>query len=69
MSFWLDLVGLGVVGLIGGGALMYVFRLTSRRADALRRAGDHKSADTIDQMRFGNPAALPMHDRAFDRPR
>ena len=69
MSFWLDLVALAVVGLIGCGALMYIFRLASRHADAVRRAGDHKAADTMDQMRFGNPAALPMHDRAFDRPR
>ena len=69
MNFWLMLVALGVAGLVGCGALMYILRLASRRTDALRRAGDHKSADAIDQMRFGNPAALPMHDRAFDRPR
>ena len=69
MSTWLTLVVIAVGGLAGTGALVYTLRLASRRTDALRRAGDHKSADTVDQMRFGNPAALPMHDRAFDRPK
>ena len=63
------LVASAVGAVITSGALMYIFRLASRRTDALRAIGDNKSAEMVDQMRFGNPAALPMHDRAFDRPR
>jgi hypothetical protein len=51
--------------------VLFTQRLASRRTDALRRAGDHKAAESVDQMRFEgvSHAAVPMHDRAFDRPR
>ena len=51
-------------------ALAYGQGLASRRADRLRRY-DNRAADVLDQMRFSqsNPAALPMYNRDFDRPR
>jgi len=71
MNFWSWML-VGAAGAVAGcGALFYILRLASNRSDALRRAGDHKTADTTDQLRFqgASRAALPMHDRAFDRPR
>jgi hypothetical protein len=42
----------------------------SRRADHVRKHSE-KDAEAIEATRFSlaNPAALPMHDRAFDKPR
>ena len=69
-SFWIVL-GLGALLALGAGlAVFYGQRLASSRADALRRLGDHRTANATDQVRMDkvNPAALPMHDRAFDKP-
>jgi len=42
----------------------------SRRADR-QRTYSSNDANMTDQLRFirDNPAALPMHDRSFDKPR
>ena len=42
----------------------------SRRADNVRKHSE-TDAEAIEATRFtlANPAALPMHDRAFDKPK
>lgn len=64
---WLMAIGIIVAGLLAGG---YANRLASTRADRLRGI-DAKAAETLDQLRMdgATPVALPMHDRAFDKPR
>jgi hypothetical protein len=44
--------------------------LASKRADRLRKV-DPAAAETLEAMRVtaATRAALPMHDRSFDRPR
>lgn len=71
MTLWSLLSVCAVLALGGGIAVFYGQGLASRRADALRRAGDHGAADATDQVRFdlANPAALPMRVQGFDRPR
>jgi len=71
MSFWVWMLAISVGAGATCVAVLFTQRLASRRTDALRRAGDHKSAESVDQMRFegASRAAVPMHDRAFDRPR
>jgi hypothetical protein len=62
------LIGIGVVvAVVSAGG--FAQRLASIRADRLR-AVDPKSADTLDQLRMSGvtPVAVPMHDRAFDKP-
>lgn len=42
----------------------------SRRADNVRKYSE-KDSESIEATRFtlANPAALPMHDRSFDKPK
>jgi hypothetical protein len=57
-----------VIGLVLAGGVGQT--LASKRADRLRQF-DPKAGETTDQIRMtgATQAALPMHDRAFDKPR
>lgn len=60
-----------LAGVVAGGfAALYAFRLSSSRADRVRRVDD-KAGSTLDEYRFqgANHAALPVRNRDFDKPR
>ncbi len=64
MSAW------AIALVVVAGALLIGGTLYSAAADRIRRR-DSRSAETVDQLPVTtvNPMALPMHDRAFDKPR
>jgi hypothetical protein len=63
-------LGLVILGVCAGIAWAFFYASIGRRGDALRKedptaAGVHDTAF----MQMANPAALPMRDHAFDKPK
>jgi hypothetical protein len=70
VSGWVYGLGALILAAGGGIALAWYYMSADKRGDQLRKhdqmaAGVH---DTM-YMQLANPAALPMRDRSFDKPK